>query len=190
MAQQAEEFLAIEPLRWDDIDSLLLGHKINKFKPLMTRVEADKVQAMVNATQQEYDKLRQPKQETAASSGDSSSGLEAEIEFDDFAKVDLRVAKIIAADHVEGADKLLRLDLDLGQDGQGEPLTRSVFSGIKSAYNPEDLVGMFTVVVANLKPRKMKFGVSEGMILAAGPGGKEIWLLEPHSGAQAGMRIT
>ena len=91
---------------------------------------------------------------------------------------------------VEGADKLLKLSLDLGLDPQGEPLTRTVFSGIKSAYEPATLVGMYTVVVANLKPRKMKFGLSEGMILAAGPGGKDIWLLEPHSGAEAGMRIT
>ena len=106
------------------------------------------------------------------------------IQFDDFAKVDLRIAKIIKADHVEGADKLLQLTLDIGN---GE--TRNVFSGIKSAYQPEDLEGKLTVMVANLAPRKMKFGMSEGMVLAAGPGGSEIWLLEPHAGAQPGMRV-
>ena len=94
------------------------------------------------------------------------------------------------AEHVEGAHKLLKLELDLGTDANGQPQTRTVFSGIKSAYNPEDLVGMYTVMVANLKPRKMKFGLSEGMILAAGPGGKDIWLLEPHSGALPGMKVS
>ena len=109
--------------------------------------------------------------------------IAAEIEFDDFAKVDLRIALIANAEHVEGSDKLLRLTLDLG----GE--TRNVFSGIKSAYKPEDLIGKLTVVVANLKPRKMKFGMSEGMVLAAGPGGKDIYLLEPHAGAKPGQRV-
>ena len=106
------------------------------------------------------------------------------IEFDDFAKVDLRIARITAADHVEGADKLLQLTLDLGELG-----SRQVFAGIKSAYQPEDLVGKHTVVVANLAPRKMRFGVSEGMVLAAGPGGENIYLLEPHDGATPGMKV-
>lgn len=120
----------------------------------------------------------------------NNSGFEPEIEFDDFIKVDLRVAKVISAEYAEDADKLLQLNLDLGLDKSGAPLTRKVFSGIKSAYTPEQLVGKLTVVVANLKARKMKFGLSEGMILAAGPGGKDIWLIEPHAGAQPGMRIT
>ena len=107
-----------------------------------------------------------------------------EIEFEDFAKIDLRVARIVKADHVDGADKLLQLTLDLG----GE--TRNVFSGIKAAYKPEDLEGRLTVVVANLKPRKMRFGVSEGMVLAAGPGDKDIWLLSADSGAEPGMKVT
>ena len=106
------------------------------------------------------------------------------IEFDDFAKIDLRVAKIVAADHVEGADKLLQLTLDVGELG-----TKNVFSGIKEAYKPEDLVGKLTVMVANLAPRKMRFGLSEGMVLAAGPGGEDIYLLEPHAGAQPGMQV-
>ena len=107
-----------------------------------------------------------------------------EIEFDDFAKVDLRVALISKAEHVEGADKLLKLTLNLGGDEQ-----RIVFAGIKAAYSPEDLEGKLTVMIANLKPRKMRFGMSEGMVLAAGPGGSDIYLLEPHSGATPGMRI-
>jgi methionyl-tRNA synthetase len=106
-----------------------------------------------------------------------------EISYDDFAKLDLRIARIAKAEHIEGADKLLRLTLDLG----GE--TRNVFAGIKSAYSPEQLEGKLTVMVANLAPRKMKFGVSEGMVLAAGPGGKDLWILEPHEGAQPGMRV-
>ena len=153
----------------------------------MTRVETDKVQAMVHATQQQYEQQQQAM--TAAEKNDDS-GFQSEIDFDEFARVDLRVAKIIAAELVEGADKLLKLNLDLGLDKNGAALTRTVFAGIKAAYQPEDLIGMLTVVVANLKPRKMKFGLSEGMVLAAGPGGKDIWLLEPHSGAQPGMRIT
>lgn len=194
MAEKAEAFLNVEPLIWADIDSLLVSHNINKFQPLMTRVEADKVQAMVSATQAEFDQQQQAKtsanKDTDQAMNEDDSGLEPEIEFDDFIKVDLRVAKIETAEHVEGADKLLRLVLDLGLDKTGAPLTRTVFSGIKSAYDPATLVGKLTVVVANLKPRKMKFGISEGMILAAGPGGEEIWLIEPHEGAIPGMRIT
>lgn len=192
MAADAEQFLAIEPLVWNDIDNLLVGHKINKFKPLMTRVEADKVQAMVDATQKEFEIQAQAKakSDTAKQPAENTTGFESEIDFNDFAKIDLRVAEISNAEHVEGADKLLKLVLNLGKDKNGEDITRTVFSGIKSAYDPDKLVGMLTVVVANLKPRKMKFGMSEGMILAAGPGGKDIWLFEPHAGAQPGMRIT
>ena len=102
----------------------------------------------------------------------------------------MRIAKIVEAGHVEGADKLLRLKLDLGPDSKGRPVLRQVFSGIKSAYDPEDLLGKLTVVVANLQAREMKFGGSEGMILAAGQGGKDIWLLEPDSGASPGLRVT
>ena len=190
MATSAEQFLAIDPLRWDDLDRLLVGHKINKFKPLMTRVETDKVQAMVDATQKEFEELAQAKAASLAPAAENTTGFEGEIDFDDFTKVDLRIAEITSAEHVEGADKLLKLVLNLGPDKLGQEISRTVFSGIKSAYEPAKLVGMLTVVVANLKPRKMKFGLSEGMILAAGPGGKEIWLLEPHTGAQPGMRIT
>jgi methionyl-tRNA synthetase len=105
------------------------------------------------------------------------------IAFDDFAKLDLRIAKIIKADHVEGSDKLLQLTVDIGDE------TRNILAGIKSAYAPEDLVGKLTLVIANLAPRKMRFGCSEGMVLAAGPGGKDIWILSPDNGAVAGMRV-
>ena len=105
------------------------------------------------------------------------------ISIDDFAKVDLRIVKIIKAEHVEGADKLLQLTLDIG----GE--TRNVLAGIKSAYSPEDLEGRYTVMVANLAPRKMRFGISEGMVLAAGPGGKDLFILSPDEGAIPGMKV-
>ena len=189
MAARAEEFLSIEPMQWN-CDDLLLGHRINQFKPLMTRVESGSVQAMITATKQEYETQQKEQEKQGETMEKDSAEQELEIDFDDFIKIDLRVAKIIQAEHVEGADKLLKLQLDIGTDKKGDPLTRSVLSGIKSAYNPEDLVGKLTVLVANLKPRKMKFGLSEGMILAAGPGGEEIWLVEPHAGAEPGMRIT
>lgn len=109
--------------------------------------------------------------------------LRPTITIDDFAKIDLRIAKIVNAEAVPEAEKLLKLTLDIG--GQ----TRNVFAGIKSAYDPATLIGKLTVMVANLEPRKMRFGISEGMVLAAGPGGSELWILEPHAGAQPGMRV-
>ncbi|MFT6057320.1 MAG: methionyl-tRNA synthetase [Pseudohongiellaceae bacterium] len=191
MAAQAEEFLNVSELTWDDLDDLLLEHEIRKFKPLMTRVEADKVQAMLTETQAEFEASTSIVEPAARiDSNAASSPFEPEIDFEDFAKIDLRIAQITNADHVEGADKLLKLTLDLGKDEKGETIMRTVFSGIKSAYDPANLKGKLTVVVANLKPRKMKFGLSEGMVLAAGPGGSDIWLLEPHEGAKPGMRVT
>lgn len=195
MAAKAEEFLAVAPLQWQDLDQLLLDHPIDKFKPLMTRVEMDKIKAMINQTQEDYEaKNNGDKKESTAGQANTAeseqSGFEPTIEFGDFAKVDLRLALITAAEHVDGADKLLRLTLNVGKDHQGEDIVRTVLSGIKSAYDPEQLIGKLTVLVANLAPRKMKFGTSEGMILAAGPGGKDIWLLEPHDGAEAGLRVT
>ena len=195
LAAKTCDFLNLENLDWDSRQHLLLDHPINKFKPMLARADMDKVTAILDETQQELAALESPnkkaEQEQKKASKKASKPApkddekESEtINFDDFAKVDLRIAKIVAADHVEGADKLLQLTLDLG-DGQ----TRNVFSGIKAAYQPEDLVGKLTVVVANLAPRKMKFGISEGMVLAAGPGGADIWLLEPHAGAQPGMRV-
>ncbi|MEX0902976.1 MAG: methionine--tRNA ligase [Pseudohongiellaceae bacterium] len=194
MASDAEEFLGIDPLTWDDAAIALTDHTINKFRPLMQRVEPDKVEAVTEDTRKDYEQQQvnasSPAPSPALPSSQASEPLAPEIDFDTFSHVDLRLVKIIAADLVEGADKLLRLTVDLGPGPEGEAQTRTVFAGIKSAYRPEDLVGMMTVMVANLKPRKMKFGVSEGMILAAGPGGKDIWLLQPHDGASPGMKVS
>ncbi len=176
LAENAESFLNIESQAWPIDTQPLLDHQINKFKPLMTRVEADKIEAIVEASKENLEKAPEPQ----AKKWDP---IAETIEFDDFAKIDLRIAKIIKAEHVEGADKLLQLTVDVGDE------TRNIFAGIKSAYAPEDLEGKLTVVVANLKPRKMRFGLSEGMVLAAGPGGKDLWVLNPDQGAQAGMRV-
>ncbi len=179
MAEAAETFLNIGPLEWHDIANSLTDHKVNKFKPLLTRIEKEKIDDMIEESRQDL-------QQSAPAASDKPEKIEPiaeQIEYEDFAKVDLRIARIIKAEHVEGADKLLQLTLDIG-DG-----TRNVFAGIKSAYQPEDLQGKLTVMVANLKPRKMRFGISEGMVLAAGPGGKDLWILEPHEGARPGMRV-
>ncbi|WP_046003829.1 methionine--tRNA ligase [Pseudoalteromonas rubra] len=183
MAANVEAFLNTE-LSWDSLETPLVDHEINKFKALMQRVELDKVNAMIDASKESLEKkVGGQSTQPAADSPLAKEPIADEIEFDDFAKVDLRVAKIANAEHVEGADKLLKLTLDLG----GE--TRQVFAGIKSAYAPEDLIGKLTVMVANLKPRKMRFGMSQGMVLAAGPGGKEIYILNPDEGSQPGMRV-
>ena len=185
MVADAEAFLNKE-LTWDNRSELLFGKQVNKFKALMGRIEQKQIDAMIEEGRLEAEAEAaakaesEPKQEATEL---SKEPLEAEINFDDFAKVDLRIALIAKAEHVEKANKLLKLTLDIG----GE--TRTVFSGIKSAYKPEDLEGKLTVMVANLAPRKMKFGLSEGMVLAAGPGGEEIYLLEPHAGAKPGQRV-
>jgi methionyl-tRNA synthetase len=185
MAADAEAFMNIEPMTWHSQAKPLCDHSVNKFKPLMTRVEREKIDAMIEDSKE--DLAAEAKvigkgaaQKTANSAIDPIADT---IEFDDFAKVDLRIARIIKAEHVEGADKLLQLTLDIG-DG-----TRNVFAGIKSAYQPEDLEGKLTVMVANLAARKMRFGLSEGMVLAAGPGGKDLFILNPDDGAQPGMRV-
>ncbi|MET4000460.1 methionine--tRNA ligase [Marinobacterium sp. MBR-109] len=184
VAREACEFLNIDTLAWDAIEQPLLSHKINKFKPLMQRVDEATIEKLIEDSRQSLE--AQPQVQAAQPKAEVMQNMEPiadTIEFPDFAKIDLRVARIAKAEHVEGADKLLRLTLDLG----GE--TRNVFAGIKSAYKPGDLEGKLTVMVANLAPRKMKFGMSEGMVLAAGPGGEDLWILEPHEGAQPGMRI-
>ncbi|EPJ49030.1 MAG: methionyl-tRNA synthetase [Osedax symbiont Rs1] len=184
IAEDVQAFLNLDDFAWDSIQSPLLSHKINKFKPLMQRVDEEKVSAIIAET-----KLKLAEQAALTSQAETQkTELQLEpiadtIEFADFAKIDLRVVQIINAEHVKGANKLLQLTLDLG----GE--SRKVFAGIKSAYQPEDLIGKHTVMVANLATRTMKFGDSEGMVLAAGPGGEEIWILEPHSGAKPGMRV-
>ncbi|WP_432472716.1 methionine--tRNA ligase [Amphritea sp. HPY] len=184
VAEDAAKFMNIENFNWDAIQQPLLDHKINKFKPLMQRVEEDKVNALIEDSKATMAAAAEAAPTPAAEKSPlDESPIADTISFDEFAKLDLRVALIAKAEHVDGAKKLLQLTLDLG----GE--TRNVFAGIKSAYAPEDLEGKLTVMVANLAPRKMKFGMSEGMVLAAGPGGKDLWILEPHEGAKPGMRI-
>ncbi|MDG9885459.1 methionine--tRNA ligase [Pseudomonas sp. GD04058] len=183
LAAEAEAFLNVAPLTWNDHLTRLENHKLNPFKALMTRIEMAKVEAMVEASKEDLAASQAP----AAPAGNgelAKDPLSPEIDFDTFAAVDLRVALIVKAEAVEGADKLLRLTLDIGDE------QRNVFSGIKSAYpDPASLEGRLTMMIANLKPRKMRFGVSEGMVMAAGPGGEEIYLLSPDSGAKPGQRI-
>ncbi len=171
MAAKVESFLNVPPLLWEALTHPLLGHTINPFKPLMARVEKQALEAMLEAAKPDLASKANPRQPFATQVGMA-----------DFAKLDLRVARVEQASVVAGADKLLRLTLDLG----GE--VRTVFAGIRSAYRPEDLQGRLVVVVANLAPRTMRFGVSEGMVLAAGDG-ESLFLLHPDEGAQAGMPI-
>ncbi|MGM0564087.1 MAG: methionine--tRNA ligase [Pseudomonadota bacterium] len=182
LAGGAEAFLDIQPLSWRDAGQPLLGHKVNKFKPLMQRIEPEKIETMIEASREDL-KAAESTPPKAASGPLAEDPIGDTIAFEDFAKLDLRIARIARAEHVEKADKLLRLTLDLG----GE--TRQVFAGIKSAYEPAELEGKLTVMVANLAPRKMRFGVSEGMVLAAGPGGKDLFVLHPDDGAEPGMRV-
>lgn len=176
-AIQVEHFLNIKPLVWEDKETPLLHHKINEFIPLITRIDPKHIEALNMASQEDINNT------TATASTDVAAAEKQYISIDDFSKVDLRVAKIIEADHVEGADKLLRLKVDLGEE------TRQIFAGIKSAYQPEQLVGKHVVVVANLAPRKMRFGLSEGMVLAASSGGGDIWVITPDGDAKAGMKV-
>jgi methionyl-tRNA synthetase len=185
MADDAKAFLQLESLNWESRREVLLDHHIAKFKPLMTRIERDKIDGMIEASKE--DLAEEKKMKETAKGPLADDPIAEEIGFADFSKVDLRIARIAKAEYVEGADKLLKLTLDLG----GE--TRTVFSGIRSAYAPEALEGHLTVMVANLAPRKMRFGISEGMVLAAGtPSDKNagIYLLEPHAGAEPGQRVT
>jgi methionyl-tRNA synthetase len=181
-AEKAEAFLRVPPLDWEALTMPLLGHVIGTFEPLMTRVDPKRVEAMLEASKEDLAR-RDTGQPAKAPGPLDADPIAPVVPYDDFAKIDLRVARIVAARPVEGADKLLQLTLDLG----GE--TRNVFAGIKSAYAPGELEGRLTVMVANLAPRKMRFGTSEGMVLAAGPGGEEIYLLAPDGGAQPGMRV-
>ncbi|MCI0912942.1 methionine--tRNA ligase [Pseudomonas putida] len=184
LAADAEAFLNVAPLAWDDHLSRLENHTLNPFKPLMSRIEPAKVEAMIAASKEDLLAAEAQAQAPAGNGELAKDPLSAEIEFDTFAAVDLRVALIVKAEAVPGADKLLQLTLDIGDE------RRNVFSGIKSAYpDPSLLEGRLTMMVANLKPRKMRFGVSEGMVMAAGPGGEEIYLLSPDSGAKPGQRI-
>lgn len=191
LAKASEAFLNIENTErantWDGIKTPLLNHSINKFKALMTRIESDKIDAMMSENKAILEAMQAAKAQDDKKSAEdtplASDPISETIEYPDFANVDLRIARIVEAKAVEKADKLLQLTLDIG----GE--TRNVFAGIKSAYEPADLEGRLTVMVANLAPRKMRFGVSEGMVLAAGPGGKDLFILNPDDGAMPGMRV-
>ncbi|MEE8059856.1 MAG: methionine--tRNA ligase [Pseudomonadales bacterium] len=183
-ADKAAAFLNAD-LNWSSDLQPLLNHPINTFKPLMTRIEKDKVDAMIEASKETAATSTSNTKSKAKKKKSAADKMPAMITVEDFAKIDLRIAQIIHAEYVDGADKLLKLTLSLGEDGN-----KHVFAGIKAAYTPEDLMGKLTVMVANLQPRKIKFGVSEGMVLAAGPGGEDIWLLEPDKGAKAGMKIN
>ncbi|MEO1767866.1 methionine--tRNA ligase [Thiobacter aerophilum] len=203
VAQDVETFLAIPPLTWGDAERLLEGHVIKPYRHLMTRVEKRQIDALLAANRESLDaphpdahsQARHGEKQQHAfspSSQPSAAGRETAkvtdgaplISIDEFAKVDLRIARILRAEAVEGADKLLKLTLDVG-----EPQPRTVFAGIKSAYDPATLTGRLTVMVANLAPRKMKFGISEGMVLAASGEGPGLYLISPDSGAQPGMRV-
>ena len=181
-AEKAREFLQVNPYQWNDIQTPIMGHKITKFKPLMTRVEMVAVEKMIEDSKTDA-KSAMPTQENTKEKQTNIEPIADEISFEDFAKVDFRIAKIVNAEHIPKANKLLKLTLDIGIG------KKQVFAGIKSAYQPEDLIGRLTVMVANLAPRKMSFGMSEGMVLAAGPGGKDLFLLNPDEGAIPGMRV-
>jgi methionyl-tRNA synthetase len=178
---RVEQLFRDIPYSWSSAQTILKNHELAPFTHLLQRIDPKRVQEMIADQKAE---VAASATSAAASVTNKKLDVAAEIEITDFQKDDLRGARIAQAKIVEGADKLLQLTLDLG----GE--TRNVFSGIRQAYEPETLVGRLTIMVANLKPRKMKFGMSEGMVLAAGPGGKDIFLLSPDSGAQPGQRVT
>jgi methionyl-tRNA synthetase len=183
VAGRAERFLGGAELKWSSLEEPLLGSRIARYEPLLQRVDAAAIEAILAEASKGAAGLNETSKDAAAGDAAAGGGEIEPIDLDSFLRVDLRVAEVVAARHVEGADKLLELTLELGG------ATRTVFAGIKSAYAPDSLIGRQVVVVANLKPRKMRFGVSEGMILAAGSGGGEIYLLSPDSGATPGMRV-
>ncbi len=191
-AEESARLLSIgEPTRWQDAAEPVVGNRVAKFEHLMERVDPEKVAAMIEASREASEATSDESGAAGEAGGDfaetealAGEPLEAECTIDDFSRIDLRVAEIVSARSVPKADKLLELELSLGGNER-----RRVFAGIKKAYEPEDLVGRLTVVVANLAPRKMKFGVSEGMVLAAGPGGEDLFILSPDAGARPGQRI-
>ncbi|MBT8050700.1 MAG: methionine--tRNA ligase [Gammaproteobacteria bacterium] len=180
-AEKSSQFLGTDVADWSRLDQPLLGDTLNAFQPLLMRVDPVKIEAIIEASKESLQPSAEPGPEPEAEAFDP---LADEIGIDDFLKVDLRVARIVSAKSVPEARKLLKLTLDIGNE------TRTVFAGIKSAYDPADLEGRLTVMVANLKPRKMRFGTSEGMVLAAGPGGEDLYILEPDTGARPGLRVT
>ena len=191
LAAKTGEFFGEELAHWDQAQSPVFGKAVNKFKHMMQRIESKKVSEMIEASREEAAAQAAANAPKKAEKdwGDSADAFVAEplaeeMTFDDFMKVDLRVARIVAANEIPEANKLLQLTLSLGGDER-----RNVFAGIKSAYKAEELVGRLVIMAANLAPRKMKFGVSEGMVIAAGPGGEDIFLLSPDDGAKPGQRV-
>jgi methionyl-tRNA synthetase len=187
-AKQVENFLNIPPLQWQDKDEPLLGHKINDFQPLINRIDPKQIEALKMAAQQDIDKSASAPAQAAVTPAPAKEPVKEpakeHISIDDFNKIDLRIAKVLEAESVEGADKLLRLKVDLGNE------TRQIFAGIKSAYQPDQLVGRQVVIVANLAPRKMRFGVSEGMVIVASDGESgNLFIVSPDSGAEPGMKV-
>jgi len=182
-AEEVEIFLNVEPLHFEGLENVLEEHTINKFRRLFERVDEAKVNAMVEESKQTQGAGKSPAQTKSSATAGSVEPIKPECTIEDFATIDLRIAKVVKAEAVEGADKLLRLQLDL--DG----LQKTVLAAIARAYQPEQLNGKLVIYFANLKPRKMKFGLSEGMILASGTGGKDIFLLTADSGAKPGQKV-
>jgi methionyl-tRNA synthetase len=180
-AKKASAFLATNVADWSLLDAPMLGVEVDRFQPLLMRVDPVKVEAVVEGSKES---LQPANTEETGPEEEALEPIADEIGIEDFARVDLRIAKIVSAESVPEAKKLLKLTLDIGSE------TRTVFAGIKSAYDPAELEGRYTVMVANLKPRKMRFGTSEGMVLAAGPGGDDLYILEPDKGARPGLRVT
>ena len=186
LATEIEAFLNVEPMQWQSVEiGLNAEHTINQYNHLITRIDPKAIEAMVESNKENLQSTEAPAKAASVKTEAPKEALAGDyINIDDFTKVDLRIAKIVNAEHVEGADKLLKLTLDIGEEK-----TRQVFAGIKSAYDPETLKGRLTVMVANLAPRKMKFGMSEGMVLAASDESGGPFILSPDSGAQAGMKV-
>jgi methionyl-tRNA synthetase len=168
-AKHVEEFLNITPLTWQDKNTALLNHRINEFKPLITRIDPKQIEAL--------------KMDAAPEVAPEVIPEKQYISIDDFAKIDLRIATILEAEGVEGADKLLRLKVDVGTE------TKQIFAGIKASFEPEKLIGRQVIIVANLAPRKMRFGMSEGMMIVAGDGEGSLFIVSPDEGAKAGMKV-
>ena len=186
MVEKSEQFLNISPMQWIDVTEILpQGHEINCFKPLMMRITQDQIDLVMGADAARIDNADIKIKKAVIDKAKQEEGHKPVIDFKTFSQIDLRVAYIVKVEAIEESNKLLRLTIDLGKMGR-----RTIISGLKKAYSPEALEGKMTVVVANLAPRKMKFGISEGMLLSAGQGDDQLWILEPQSGAEPGMPVT
>jgi methionyl-tRNA synthetase len=206
-AKKVEKLFNESDYTWNSVNTVLKNHKINAYEHLATRIDPVKVKAMMDANKKEIEEkaardakagfVKGPATATASTTTPAAAGSKTgaapadrnadrppEISIDDFGKIDLRVAEIVEAEEIKEADKLLRLKVNLGPMGE-----RQIIAGIKSAYKPEQLKGRLVIVVANLAPRKMKFGMSEGMVIAAGAGGSELFVLSPDQGAKPGDKV-